>query len=112
MIKFIYGGPAPKGTLPEGDPFGIRVGRAMYYVYFLKSLKDNKFYIGCSSRNPKIRLSEHNSGMITSTKKRRPFKLVYFEYFSNKKKAFKREWHLKHPRGYLEKLRIIKNLGP
>ena len=84
----------------------------MYYVYFLKSLKDNKYYIGCSSRNPEIRLKEHNIGMITSTKKRRPFKLVYSESFYDKNKAFKREWHLKHPKGYLDKVKIIKNLGP
>ncbi len=84
----------------------------MYYVYFLKSIKDSKYYIGCSSRQPGDRLKEHNAGMVKSTKNRRPFILVYSEKFDNKKAAFKREWHLKHPKGYLEKLKIIKSMGP
>ena len=29
----------------------------------------------------------------------------------DKSEAFKREWYLKHPAGYLEKLKIIKNFG-
>jgi len=36
---------------------------------------------------------------------------VYFEKFTNKKEAFKREWHLKNPTGYIDKLKIIENLG-
>ena len=82
-----------------------------YYVYFLKSLKDKKFYTGCTNKNPKIRLAEHNSGMVKSTSPRRPLKLIYYEKFNNKKEAFKKKWHLKHPKGYKEKLRIIKKFN-
>ena len=74
-------------------------------------MKDSNFYIGCSSRSPAIRLKEHNSGRVVSTKRRIPFKLVYFETFQDKRTAFKREWYLKHPKGYQEKLDIIKNLN-
>jgi putative endonuclease len=83
----------------------------MYYVYFLQSEKDNKFYIGCSSRIPRVRLLEHNSGLVKSTRYRKPFKLVHFEKFLDRKLAFKREWYLKHPAGYQEKIKILKSLG-
>ncbi|MBI3290958.1 GIY-YIG nuclease family protein, partial [Candidatus Falkowbacteria bacterium] len=69
--------------------------------------KFNKFYIGCSS-NLELRIEQHNGGKTKSTKPFRPWELVYYEKFNNKKMAYKREWHLKHPAGYLEKLMIIK----
>ncbi|MEK7094137.1 MAG: GIY-YIG nuclease family protein [Patescibacteria group bacterium] len=47
----------------------------MFYVYILKSLKDNGFYIG-QSRNLERRLKEHNNGFVSSTKNRRPLVLV------------------------------------
>lgn len=83
----------------------------MYYVYLLQSQKDFKYYIGCSSREPNARLAEHNFGMVKSTRARRPLKIVYFEKYLDKKSAYKREWHLKHPCGYQDKLNIIENLG-
>ncbi|MBI5872865.1 MAG: GIY-YIG nuclease family protein [Candidatus Omnitrophica bacterium] len=50
----------------------------MYYVYVLLSLKDKKFYIGFSE-DVKKRLADHNAGRNTSTKPRRPLKLIYYE---------------------------------
>ena len=50
------------------------------YVYLLRSMKDEKFYLG-STTNLKRRLDEHNKGLMVSTKNRRPFKLVYTESF-------------------------------
>ncbi|MFH1111847.1 MAG: GIY-YIG nuclease family protein [Patescibacteria group bacterium] len=81
-----------------------------YYVYILKSSIKERYYIGCTSNILK-RLEEHNLGKTKSTKFYRPWKLVYKEEFDDKKIAYKREWHLKHPKGYLEKLEIIKNFG-
>jgi len=79
---------------------------AMYhYVYFLRSSKDGNFYIGCTSLDPKVRLDVHNSGTVRSTKSRRPLELIHFEKFTNKSEAFKREFYLKSPKGYLEKKR-------
>ena len=81
-----------------------------YFVYILESKKVKRFYIGCTA-NLNNRLSEHNSGQTKSTKPFRPWKLVYSEVFLDRKEAFKREWYLKHPAGYLEKIKIIKNIG-
>jgi putative endonuclease len=83
----------------------------IHHVYFLLSLKDGNYYIGCTSRQTHERLREHNNGQVTSTKHRRPLKLVYFETFGNRQEAFKREWYLKHPAGYQDKLRIIQSVS-
>ncbi|MDD3102094.1 MAG: GIY-YIG nuclease family protein [Patescibacteria group bacterium] len=77
----------------------------MYYVYILQSLKDNKFYIGCTS-NLQRRFNEHQRGKDWATKFRRPWKLVYHEEYSDKNEAYKREYFLKSTKGYLEKKRI------
>jgi len=66
--------------------------------------------IGCTTDIDK-RLKEHNSGKTKSTKPYIPWKLIYSEKFNNKMKAYKREWFLKHPKGYLSKLDIIKKSG-
>ncbi len=81
-----------------------------YHVYILKSQTTSRFYIGCTT-NPEDRLREHNLGKTKSTKPFIPWKIIYTEIFFDKNKAFKREWHLKHPKGYLEKLEIIKKHG-
>lgn len=44
----------------------------MFFVYILKSLKDNNLYIG-RTNNIERRLKEHNSGKVSSTKSRIPF---------------------------------------
>ena len=74
----------------------------MYYVYVLKSLKDNKFYIG-SIDNIKRRLLEHNSGKNLSTKSRRPFKLIYFEKFEKRNGARWREYKFKKSHDVLKR---------
>ena len=66
----------------------------MYYVYILKSLKDEKLYIG-STNDLKRRLSEHNNGLNRSTKARRPFEIRYYEACASKYDARKREYALK-----------------
>ncbi|MBU1102272.1 GIY-YIG nuclease family protein [Patescibacteria group bacterium] len=67
----------------------------MYYVYVLLSKKDkNWFYIGSSS-NLKQRFYQHNAGIVESTKLKRPFILVYYEAYLNKKDMLIREKHLK-----------------
>jgi len=67
---------------------------ATYYVYILKSLKDGKFYTGCTA-NLKKRLTQHNNGVVRSTKARRPLKLVYWETFATRSEAMRRERRLK-----------------
>ena len=65
-----------------------------YYVYILKSLKDGKFYTGCTACIEK-RLAQHNNGRVRSTKARRPLKLVYWETFATRSEAMRRERRLK-----------------
>jgi putative endonuclease len=65
-----------------------------YYVYVLQSEKDHKFYIGCAS-NIKKRLEEHNSGKVSTTRNRRPLKLIYWEGCLNQQDAASRERYLK-----------------
>ena len=48
----------------------------MFYVYLLKSRKDNDLYIGFTN-NLKRRVQEHNNGLVASTKLRRPFELIH-----------------------------------
>lgn len=64
------------------------------YVYVLRSLKDNQFYVGLT-RNWPVRVQQHNNGLVTSTKKRVPFELVYWEGCLNESDAAQREKYLK-----------------
>jgi len=65
-----------------------------FYVYILKSEKDNNFYTGYTA-NLRIRLAQHDNGEVSSTKNRRPLKLVYFEGCINQQDATHREKYLK-----------------
>ena len=64
----------------------------MYYVYILKFLKDNTFYIGCTEYINR-RVNEHNKGLSKYTKK--PWIIVYSEKFDTLANAIKREYYLK-----------------
>ncbi len=66
----------------------------MFYLYVLKSKKDNEKYIG-STRDLRKRLEMHNSGKVYSTKLRKPFELIYYEAYKAEKDARKREKNLK-----------------
>ena len=70
----------------------------MYYVYILQSEKDKKRYTGFTE-NLDRRLIEHNSGLVKSTRFRKPLKLIYFEEFENKVDAMKREKEIKTKKG-------------
>jgi len=63
----------------------------MYNVYFAKSLKNEKIYCGYTTKNPEIRVKEHNEGNTQWSKNNRPLKLVYFESFVCKKDGIERE---------------------
>ena len=70
-----------------------------YYVYILLSKKDGKRYIGYT--NDLIRrVEEHNKGLVSSTKHRRPLKLIYYEACLSEKDAKRREKYLKGQWGY------------
>ena len=50
----------------------------MYYVYVLHSQRDDKLYAGYT-KNLKQRFEQHQRGLVTSTKERRPLELIYYE---------------------------------
>lgn len=62
----------------------------MYYVYVLKSAKDEKLYVGFTE-NLEKRFDEHSRGLVNSTKTRRPLKLIYYEACNAMKDAVARE---------------------
>jgi putative endonuclease len=68
--------------------------RKYCYVYVLHSLKDNQFYVGLTRDLP-VRVQQHNDGLVTSTKKRTPFELVYWEGCLNESDAAQCEKYLK-----------------
>jgi len=76
----------------------------VFYTYVLISKKDNKFYTGYT-KNLKLRLEQHQNGIISSTRDRRPLKLVYYEACLDQKDATHREKYLKT---YLGKM-FLKN---
>jgi len=72
----------------------------MFWVYIIKSQKDNKFYTGITN-NVERRLIEHSIGRIStpSTLNRGPFVLVYKESFNTRKEARGKEKFLKSGAG-------------
>jgi putative endonuclease len=75
-----------------------------YYVYILISKLDGKLYTGFTT-DLNNRLSEHNNGKVTSTKKRIPLEIVYCEFCLCLEDAVHREKYLKTTYGK----RFIKN---
>jgi putative endonuclease len=70
----------------------------MYYVYLLRSEKDEKFYTG-STDDLKRRIAEHEAGYVKSTDNRKPLKLIYYEACLNEADARSRERYLKSGAG-------------
>jgi putative endonuclease len=69
-----------------------------YYTYILYTEKYDRIYIG-QTNDIESRLRRHNSGRVRSTKAYIPWKLVYYEEFSNRSEAMKREKELKTHQG-------------
>ena len=57
-----------------------------YYTYVLKSLADERYYIGFT-QDLRKRIYLHNSGQVNSTKERQPLELVYYEACLSKQNA-------------------------
>ena len=72
----------------------------MYFTYVLQSDNDGMLYVGFT-RNLKLRFEQHEKGLVESTKKRRPLKLIYYEACFNRIDATRREKYLKTHYGKL-----------
>ena len=70
----------------------------MFYVYVLRSLSDSGFYIGFST-NLRARLRQHQNGESLATKSRGPWKLIYYEAYTEREDAEGREKFLKSGAG-------------
>ena len=79
----------------------------MFYVYVLRSKKDDKLYTGYTN-NWRKRIEKHQSGKVTSTKHRGSFELIYLEACLNKIDAIRREKYLKSGRGKIFLKRRLK----
>jgi putative endonuclease len=75
----------------------------MFYVYLLHSAKDNGFYIGFST-NLRARVRQHHDGESLATKSRGPWKLIYYEAYTEREDAEGREKFLKSGAGRRLKL--------
>ena len=83
----------------------------MFFVYFAKSLRNNKVYVGFTTKKPDRRIEEHNNGVNKWSKVNGPFKLVYFESYYCKTDALLREKFYKMGFGKKVKKLIIEALS-
>ena len=82
----------------------------MFYVYLLKSGKDGSFYVG-QTDNLEARIIRHNSGFVSSTRKKIPWRIVGYEEYQVRDEARWREYNIK--RSYSKKKEFIeKFLSP
>lgn len=71
----------------------------MFYVYIIQSIDFSKqFYTGFSE-NIEERLGEHNKGKSVHTNKFKPWKMIFYCAFNDKKKALDFEKYLKKASG-------------
>ena len=82
----------------------------MNYVYFAKSKKNSKVYVGFTKKDPKTRIKEHNQGSNKWTSQNKPLVLVYYEKYYCEKDARMREKFYKTGVGKQIKSAILENL--
>ncbi len=69
-----------------------------FYIYILQSKNDKQLYIGFTN-NLQNRLKQHNAGEVKSTRPRKPLDLIFFEAYTNKYDALRREKYFKTTKG-------------
>lgn len=71
----------------------------MYFVYMLIAKRSDKniSYVGYTN-NLKTRITAHNKGKGAKFTRGNKWRLIYYEVFSNKTNALKREYSLKKDR--------------
>lgn len=70
----------------------------MYFTYVLYSPKFDKFHKG-QTEDLNIRLKQHNSGRVMSTKAYVPWEIAYYEEYGLRKEALQRERYFKTAAG-------------
>lgn len=107
----------PKDDGPLAQAGQSVANQTMFYVYFIKSLRNAKVYVGETSKPVNDRVKDHNSGSNKWTKQNGPFKLIYYEEYCCQQDATKRESFYKTGFGKGIKKAIIQyieshNIGP
>ena len=64
------------------------------FVYILQSETSSRYYIG-SSNHPARRLSQHNSGLVSSTRNKGPWKIVALLGYPTEMQSRRVEYYLK-----------------
>ena len=70
----------------------------MFYVYVLKSVHTEHYYVG-QTDNLEKRLQLHNAEKTIYAKRYKPWKIHYFEKFTSRDQAVKREKYFKSHAG-------------
>jgi putative endonuclease len=70
----------------------------MHYVYILKSKNTNRLYVGRTD-DLRRRIKEHKDRKNWTTKRMLPVELIFYEAFTNKQDAIRREKYLKTSKG-------------
>lgn len=83
----------------------------MYYIYFAKSQKNNKVYVGFTSKDPKVRIKEHNTGSNKWSRLNKPLTLIYFEKYVCESDARLKEKYYKAGIGKRVKYAILKEFS-
>ena len=86
------------GRVKSFAPRGCRTEERVFYVYVLRSESDSGFYIGFST-NLRARLRQHQDGESFATSHRGPWKLIYYEAYTEREDAEGREKFLKSGAG-------------
>lgn len=68
------------------------------FVYILQSLKNKRYYIGCTN-NLYNRIEQHNKGYNRSTKYGSPWELICFRKFASQEQAYIHEKLVKSYKG-------------
>jgi putative endonuclease len=80
----------------------------MFFVYILKSIRFNKYYVG-QTKDLQKRIEHHNSNRARWTKRYQPWEIVYIEECLTRSDAMKKEKKLKQTKNlaeFLEKILI------
>ena len=72
--------------------------KLQYCVYVLKSQEDGNLYIGFT-KDLNRRLTEHIKGYNKATAPRRPFELIFAEFYKTREDAIRRESYFKTTAG-------------
>jgi len=70
----------------------------VFTVYVLRSAQNGQLYVGYTT-DLKQRIATHNKGSVTSTKSKRPWKLILSEAYLSQEDALRREKYFKTTQG-------------